>query len=72
MNYNRSFMEFLWLEMNLDNLYIASIRIGDDEYEFSYLEEEYMDESRLYDIQSTYSEEFGKMSDFDFYPYGLV
>jgi len=68
--YNRSFMEFLMFEVCINNLYIASAKIGDTEY--SYLEEEYMDESYLYDdVKTRYGEEFGMVSDFDFYPYGL-
>ena len=72
-NYNRSFMEFLMQEINSDNLYLVSIYIDDYEKEYSYMESEYMDETYLYDsIRNLYDEEFGMMSDFDYYPYGLV
>ena len=64
-------MEFLMLEVNLNSLYIASIKI-DEDTEYSYLESEYMDDTYLDDdVKARYGEEFGMVSDFDFYPYGL-
>ena len=72
-SYNRSFMEFLMTELFVFHGYLASIYIEDKEIEFSYLESKYMDESYLNsDIKDLYSEEFGILSDFDYYPYGMV
>ena len=71
-SYDRSFMEFMMLEMGLESSYIASIKIDDTDEEFSYLESKYMDETYLDGgIKDLYSEEFGMLSDFDYYPYGL-
>lgn len=71
-SYNRSFMEFLMCEMYLDSLYLASIFINDTAEEYSYLEYEYMDDTYLSDsVDLLYGEEFGMLSDFDYYPYGL-
>lgn len=74
MEYNRSFMEFLMLEMIIDQAYVASVYISEYQKEFSYLESEYMDESSyLHDsVKLIYGEEVGMLSDFDYYPYGLV
>jgi hypothetical protein len=68
---NRSFMEFL-LQLGINSSYIASIELVDG-IEFSYIEDKYIYESTdLLDVDTTYSEEIGMMSDFDYYPYGLV
>jgi hypothetical protein len=72
-SYNRSFMEFLMNDLQIERCYLASIYIDYPSLEFSYLETEYMDETHLSDyIDAIYSEEIGMMSDFDYYPYGLV
>jgi len=72
LNINRYFLEFLMFEVNLNSVYIASIRIDDTAEEFSYLEAQYMDDLILdNDIKTLYGEELGMVSDFDFYPYGL-
>ena len=43
----------------------------DDEY--SYFEKQYMDETYLSSgVSFIYSEELGMMSDFDYYPYGII
>ncbi len=75
-SYNRSFMEFLMNDLYINECYLASVLLeceGED-LEFSYLESEYMDDSSSIsgDIRIIYSEKVGMMSDFDYYPYGLV
>ena len=69
---NRSFMEFMMLEIFLESFYLVSIFIDDTENEYSYLEEKYMEDTYLSDsVNNIYSEEIGMLSDFDYYPYGL-
>lgn len=71
--YNRSFMEYLMLEHNFDSGYLASVYADDYDVEFSYVESAYMDNTYLSDsLEFTYAEEIGMLSDFDYYPYGLV
>ena len=71
--YNRSFMEFLMLELDFDSGYLASVYVDDYDVEFSYVESVYMDNTYLSDsIEFRYAEEVGMLSDFDYYPYGLT
>jgi hypothetical protein len=71
--YNRSFMEYLMLEHDFDCGYLASVYVDDYEVEFSYVESQYMDNSYMNDsVRLRYDEEIGMLSDFDYYPYGLV
>lgn len=71
--YNRSFMEFLMLDLNVDSVYLASVLVDDYGVEFSYVENEYMEDTYLSgSVKCTYDEEIGMLSDFDYYPYGLV
>ena len=70
---NRGFMEFMMLEMGLESSYIVSILVDDTDEEYSYLEALYMEDTYLSDsVNIIYSEEIGMLSDFDYYPYGLV
>ena len=71
--YNRSFMEFLMLEINIDQAYLASVHVLDYEEEFSYLESEFMDGDSYMEssVHQIYEEEIGMLSDFDYYPRGL-
>ena len=71
--FNRSFMEFLMLELNVDSVYLASVYVDDYDVEFSYVENAYMEDTYLNgSIKCTYDEEVGMLSDFDYYPYGLT
>ena len=71
--YNRSFMEFLMLELDFDSGYLASVYVDDYDVEFSYVESVYMDNTYLSDsVEFRYAEEIGMLSDFDYYPYGLT
>ncbi len=70
---NRSFLEFMQLEMQMNSSLLLSVLIdGDREIEYSYMQTEYIDEGHiLEDAEASYQDEW-QMSDFDFYPYGLV
>ena len=71
--FNKSFMEFLMLELNVDSVYLASVYVDDYDVEFSYVENAYMEDTYLNgSIKCTYDEEVGMLSDFDYYPYGLT
>ena len=71
---NRHFLEFLMLELSIYSGKLVSVCFDyeDMEYEFSYFEGEYFEDTSLDDIKGFYDEEIGMMSDFDYYPYGFI